>query len=457
MNSVRNWSALLTLLAVAGCSGDDSSPAGNTSPDAAAEGGQADATTDGGQADATTDGGQADATTDGGQADVTTDRPMEAAVDATAETSVDAAPETSVDGAPETSVDGAGDSGADAGSDSGDAGATDSPAEAMVDTGVPASVIAEPGYSVTLWATGTAVYFNPDSIDYDGAHYWVGYQNKTTKDGSDGGAGFGTTSTIVEYAANATVMGMYSMPGHCDGLRVDPVGHKVWATSNEDGNPHLVSIDPSVADASAAVVEYTIVLAGDASTDHGGGYDDVRFLNGSMFIAASNPSGAAHVQSLDMVTISGTTATFTPVLYTDSVAIPVGGDAPKSLSLTDPDSIAVDDQGHLVLVSQGDSQLIFISNTGMPSQSQSVLTVATQPEDPVWITKATGRMLLVDGKTNAIYEIHTTFTVGTVFTAIPYDSTLPGILATVDLTSGVLSPKIIGFNNPTGLIFVPSP
>jgi len=455
MNYVRNWSALLTLLAVAGCSGDDSSPAGNTNPDAAAE------------------GGQADATTEGGQADATPDRPMEAAGDATAEASGDAARETSLDGAPEASVDAAGDTGADAGSDSGDAGATDStaeamvdstaeamvdsPAEAMVDTGVPASVIAEPGYSVTLWASGTGAYFNPDSIDYDGVHYWVGYQNKTTKDGSDGGAGFGTTSTIVEYAADATVMAMYSMPGHCDGLRFDPVGHKVWATSNEDGSPHLVSIDPSVADASAAVVEYTIVLAGDASTDHGGGYDDVRFLNGSMFIAASNPSGAAHVQSLDMVTINGTTATFTPVLYTDSLAIPVGGDAPKPLSLTDPDSIAVDDQGHLVLVSQGDSQLIFISNPGMPSQSQSVLTVATQPEDPVWITKATGRMLLVDGKANAIYEIHTTFTVGTVFTAIPYDSTLPGILATVDLTSGVLSPKIIGFNNPTGLIFVPSP
>jgi hypothetical protein len=336
--------------------------------------------------------------------------------------------------------------------------ASDAVPEAAADSGVPPAVIAEPGYSVTLWASGTTEYFNPDSIDYDGTHYWVGFQNQTTKDGSDGGPTFGTTSTIVEYAADGSVVAKYTMPGHNDGLRFDPQGHKVWASSNEDGSPHLVSIDPSVPDANAAVLEYTIVQSPDAAAaDHGGGYDDIRFVGGSMFIAASNPPGGTHVQALDMVTISGTTATFSPVLYDDSPAIPVGGDAPITLALTDPDSIALDDKGRLVLVSQQDSQLIFVASPGAASQSVSMLQLPTQPEDPVWITKAAGRMLLVDGTANAIYEIHTSFVVGTVFTETPNDSSIPGILATLDPTTGSLSPKIVGFGKPTGLIFAPSP
>jgi hypothetical protein len=363
--------------------------------------------------------------------------------------SSDASSDVTIEASREASVDGSMQADADASSEGGTG-------EAAADSGVPPTIIAEPGYAVTLWATGTTGYFGPDSIDYDGVHYWVGFQNQTTKDGSDGGAGFGTTSTIVEYTADGSVLTMYSIPGHNDGLRFDPVGHKLWATSNEDGNPHLLSIDPA-ADASVAVVEYSIVQAADAAAaNHGGGYDDLRFVNGSLFVAASNPSGT-HVQSLDLVTISGTTATFSPVFYNDSPATPVGGDAPVTLALTDPDSLAIDDQGRLVLVSQADSQLIFISNPGAPSQSASVLQLATQPEDPVWITKATGRLLLVDGTANAIYEIHTTFTVGTVFTETPNDSTIPGLFATLDPTTGVLTPKIVGFGKPTGLIFVPSP
>jgi hypothetical protein len=378
------------------------------------------------------------------------DASLDGAMDASAEVS-EAAPEASsdvalVEASNEASVEASTQPDADASS------------EAAPDSGVPATVIAEPGYSVTLWAHGTVDYFNPDSIDYDGTHYWVGFQNQTTKDGHDGGPGYGTTSTIVEYSADGSVLAKYSMPGHNDGLRFDPQGHKVWASSNEDGNPHLVAIDPASPDASTAVVEYTIMQSADAAAaNHGGGYDDIRFVNGSMFIAASSPPGGTHVQALDVVTISGTTATFSPVLYDDSPAMPIGGDAPITLALTDPDSIAIDDQGRLVLVSQGDSQLIFISNPGAPSQSVSVLTVATQPEDPVWITKATGRMLLVDGKANAIYEIHTAFTVGTVFTETPDDSTIPGLLATLDPTTGFLIPKIVGFGKATGLIFVPSP
>src|SRR3974390_2759569 len=60
--------------------------------------------------------------------------------------------------------------------------------------GLPAGLAALPGYSISVWARGTSDYSNPDSIEVDGKDIWVGYQNVTAKDGTDG-----KTSTIVEY------------------------------------------------------------------------------------------------------------------------------------------------------------------------------------------------------------------------------------------------------------------
>src|SRR5258708_2628388 len=140
---------------------------------------------------------------------------------------------------------------------------------------LPDGLGALPGYSVRVWARGTTQYTNPDSIVQDGNDIWVGYQNVTSKTGGDG-----KTSTIVEYTKHGRVERTFAVPGHCDGLRIDPATHIVWASSNEDGNPGLVSIDP----ATGVITPYTF-----APTAHGGGFDDMAFLNGKMFIAASNP------------------------------------------------------------------------------------------------------------------------------------------------------------------------
>lgn len=330
----------------------------------------------------------------------------------------------------------------------------DAMAEAgTVDSGVPASVTAQPGYTVSVWAHGTSAYFNPDPIDFDGTNVWVAYQNMTTKDGSDGGAGYGTTSTIVEYSKDGkTVIAMYSTPGHADGMRVQASAHKVWVSSNEDGNPHLVAIDTTVADASAAVTEYTI-----SGLTHGGGIDDMQFVNGKFYVACSNPANpGTHVPALGTFTISTTTATFSPVFYDNDIAFPVGSDAGTALTVSDPDSLAIDNQGKLVLVAQADNQLIWVTPVGdAGAVSLTVLTAPTQLEDPVWITATTGEMLLVDATANTIYSIKTTFTAGTIYTETPNDSTIPGILGTLDPTTGFLTPVIIGFGKPTGLMYLP--
>src|SRR6202022_3622417 len=99
---------------------------------------------------------------------------------------------------------------------------------------------------------------------------FVGFQNVTAKDGSDN-----KTSTIVQYSMDGQVVRTYEVPGHNDGLRMNPSTGLLWATSNEDGNPVLVTIDP---------IAGTVTPYHFPPTPHGGGYDDVFFLNGVAFI-----------------------------------------------------------------------------------------------------------------------------------------------------------------------------
>ena len=137
-------------------------------------------------------------------------------------------------------------------------------------------------------------------------------------------------------------------------MRVDPATHIVWATSNEDGNPVIESYDPS----NGALKNYTF----DAPI-HGGGLDDMAFINGQMIVADSAPAtddagNLIPAPALSEVHVNGSNITFTPVLMGDATAIDLSAPAdagPVALNLTDPDSLSIDDKGRLVLVDQGDS------------------------------------------------------------------------------------------------------
>jgi hypothetical protein len=309
---------------------------------------------------------------------------------------------------------------------------------------MPGGVAPLPGFSVSVFAKGTSTYFNPDSIVVDGNDVWVGFQNDAATDGSNG-----KTSTIVEYDRHGQVERTFTFPGHNDGLRVDPATHLVWATSNEDANPVLASIDPST----GVITQFTL-----APTAHGGGYDDMAFVGGKMFMVASNPTlNAAGVNvfpAIDEVTFSGTNAIVTPVLFGNATATDTTTNSVVTLNVVDPDSLTIDTSGNLVLVDQGGSEIITITAPGTATQTVTRIPTATQLDDTVWVTSAHGRLFLVDGKANTIYLVHTRFAVGTVFTETPNDSSVPGMFAKVDLTTGNIIPAIIGFIKPTGLLFV---
>ncbi len=332
----------------------------------------------------------------------------------------------------------------------GDATPTTTTSAASSNTGQTGNygIAALAGYQVSLFASSTAKYTGPDSVAVDNGHVFIDYQNTTAKDCTDT-----NSSTVVEYTMDGKVVKTFSIPGHSDGMRIDPATHIVWTTSCEDGNPKMATIDPS----SGAIASYTF-----PSAPHGGGYDDFYFLNGMTFIAASNPtldaSGNNPNPAIDQITLSNGQAVLKPILMgnataTDTTTAPP---SPVTLTLTDPDSLTTDGKGNLVLVSQADSELIVISNPGTAQQSVSRIPVGTQLDDTVWATATQGRLLITDAGTGLTLWVRAThFITGTIYTETPDDSGVSGFVGIVSPSTGFVTPIAVGFVKATGMIFVP--
>jgi sugar lactone lactonase YvrE len=302
-----------------------------------------------------------------------------------------------------------------------------------------------PGYQVSLFANQPSNATSPDSLVVDNGFVYIDYQNSTAKDCSDK-----LTSTIIQYDMNGKMLKTFIVPGHSDGMRADPSTHLLWVTSCEDGNPKFVTIDPS----SGSITPYTF-----PKTPHGGGYDDLAFLNGMVFIAASNPSvnsaGVNPFPAIDKITLSNGMVNLTPVLMGNATATDLIANSKTTLNEVDPDSMTVDSSGQLVLVNQAGSELVFLKNPGTSQQTVTRVPVGDQLDDTVWVTSAQGRLLVSDGTSGSTYWISLThFTPGEVFTEAPDDSGVVGFVGVVDLKTGFVTPVVIGFAKATGMLFV---
>jgi hypothetical protein len=290
-------------------------------------------------------------------------------------------------------------------------------------------VVALGRYQVSDFWQGTSAYSQPDSIVADQGYVYVGYQNGAAKDGTDN-----KTSTVVQYTLNGKVGKTFTVPGHEDGLRVDPSTPLLWSTSNEGGNPVFDTIDPT----SGTVTPYKF-----PPTPHGGGYDDLAFVNGQAFIATSNPnlnaSGVNVFPALDNVTLSGSSVKLTPVLMGNASATVVTTNSKVALNEVDPDSLSIDPAGDLVLVNQAGSELVFLKYPGTPHQAITRVPVGTQLDDTVWATAARGQLRVADGTLYIVYSLRTIFPQGVgsnvAFTEAPDDSGLASFVGTVDVTT----------------------
>jgi hypothetical protein len=326
---------------------------------------------------------------------------------------------------------------------------------ALLESASKLPVVALPGYEVSVFTQNDSrlIVANPDAVAFDAGHVFIDYQNVTAKDCSDQGKSPAPSSTVVEYDMNGKILNHWSVPGHSDGMRVDPATHLVWTTSCEDGGALFNTIDP----ASGTVTAYKFPDA-----PHGGGYDDLYFLGGSVYVAASNPtldgSGANPNPAIDKIALaSNGTLVLTPVLTGNANATDLlsPSSAPAALTLTDPDSLSVDNKGQLVLVSQADSVLVFVKNPGSAQQSVSKMAVGTQLEDTVW-PSGPGRLLVVDGASGVTYWISGSFANGDIYTQTPNDSGVDNFVATINPATGFETPIAIGFGKATGMVFVPN-
>lgn len=304
---------------------------------------------------------------------------------------------------------------------------------------------ASPGFTLTTFATAPVGSSAPDSIAVVGNDVYVGYGNGGAPDGSGG-----ATSTIAEYTRSGSFVGTTTVTGHNDGLRYDPNTGKLWAIQNEDANPNLVLITPGTL---AQSTPYSF-----SATPHGGGYDDVAFLHGQAFVSASNPAtNPNNAPALLSASLGVGTVTVSGVLNGTASATVINTGGSTKLNLQDPDSLSVTPDGRIALDSQGDQQLVFISNPNTSGQSVSVLNLTNQIDDTMFAGSGQRALLFAAKGDNTVYELLGNFAPGTAWSAAA-SNTAPGVddfIGELNLTDGSLSPVVTGLNNPGGEAFLP--
>jgi hypothetical protein len=139
-----------------------------------------------------------------------------------------------------------------------------------------AQVVATAPYSVTTFAAAPMGLSAPDSVTFSSTNVFVGYGNGGMPDGSGG-----AMSNVVEYDFKGNLIDNFTIVGHNDGLRFNPMTNELWALQNEDGNANLSIINLKTR-------KQTIYQLGTGA--HGGGYDDIDFNGKSVYVSASAPT-----------------------------------------------------------------------------------------------------------------------------------------------------------------------
>ncbi|MDQ6838715.1 MAG: hypothetical protein M3137_10370 [Actinomycetota bacterium] len=321
------------------------------------------------------------------------------------------------------------------------------------------------------FAHGAAAQSLTDDVTVLGNDVFVTYQNGVGPDGSASTSGV-TQSSVVEYGPAGNTVRTWQITGRVDGLTADPAHNRIFATSNEDNNSSLYVIIPT----RSKPLHYTYSpnpaeqAPGEASPN--GGTDSVSIgTDGSVYVAHSNPDpGVPSAAAVFRVTLSGTTATLTPLFRVNDPARDVVTNKPVTLGLTDPDSNRFVPVGAPVLprtllqVSQGDGQLIIVNHPRAVNQSLSRLMLSnaentTQPtiDDVIEVT-GPGTLYVADQKAGTVQAIDTAgFAPGSLVVAQPADTGNAGQLGILDAKTGKITHFPNTFTSPKGLAFLPGP
>jgi hypothetical protein len=137
-----------------------------------------------------------------------------------------------------------------------------------------------------------------------------------------------------------------SIPGHLDGLKINPTTNDIWATENEDGNPTLAIVNHKNGKFKIYSFSPTLIT---------GGMDDVVFSgpkSKDVFIVASS-QGSISMPVIVLISgklkKTGTALTSTLVGNPATVLNVVTNAAETTDMIGDPDSMTLDPAGELVL------------------------------------------------------------------------------------------------------------
>ena len=310
-----------------------------------------------------------------------------------------------------------------------------------------AGVQAQPPYTVSVFAQSVpGEDTQPDSIAPAGTAIFVGYGN-----GGDPAGRGASPSTIVKYDFNGHVIQQIFVGGHNDGLKINPQTGDLWALENEDANAILLIFDPQ----NLTVLQRYFLGSG----PHGGGYDDIVFLNGNVYFSATNPQNNPNNQpAIVQFTTNGSSFRLTPVLYGNATATDISTGQRVVLNLQDPDSMTFNSGGDIVLDSQADGELVVVHN---PGSSQTVFRVlltaggqSTTVDDTVFPTASSGFMLAADRDGETVYKIAAPFLEpGSAYSA----SDSGGFVGALNFITGELTPVVTGMVSPHGMGFIPQP
>jgi hypothetical protein len=223
---------------------------------------------------------------------------------------------------------------------------------------------------------------------------------------------------------------------------------------NEDANPSLVVFDPETRQRQV----YTFAAAPAA----GGGYDDIAFHNGKVFLSASNPANNPNQEPaiVEAQLVNGQVVV-APVLEGNATATDILTGQPVTLNLQDPDSMTTTPGGQILLDSQGDSELLLVRNPATTQQSVLQIPLSSpygqpQADDTIFTPPSDGFILVSDTPANIVYKItKKVFVPGVAYTAaVAGSSTAPGFISRLDLEFGQLTPIVSGLQSPHGMAFV---
>jgi hypothetical protein len=293
------------------------------------------------------------------------------------------------------------------------------------------------------------------AVSADGTELWVGYGNGVNTFGQGG------PSNLVEYdISSGNVLLNISIPGHLDGLKINPANNEIWATENEDGNPTLTVVNPS----NGKFKTYT--FQPDLLT---GGIDDLAFSlaapEGVFIVASSQTDITKPVIVQIKATLNKTDTGLTPFLAGNPPAVLniVTNTVETSDQIGDPDSMTLDPAGELVLDNRSDDSIYIVRD---PSAANPVLRLPLTLEgtpvevnDTIFTTSTFGvsstaaAIFITDTTANAIYILTKPyFPPNEVYTA----ANVVNDIGLVDMNTGVVTPVVTGFAGVHGLAFSPT-